>query len=255
MWAPPFWFFNSRTRVRIPLGTSPFFLHLRCVFLERTRERYVDGSHKTVFRGVLHGLVSAWGLVWVARAWVVGGESLQAITVFHAMKLSSHVVSALLHLAPFRAVWQMRAVARLDALLIHLSIIGSSAVSSDSTRRAAIVSGSAHGGVVALSCCFAGLHCHRARISLCIVHSALSIVEIGTICGCTYRLLAAGACYLLGAACYVASLTPAEAARHRGRTRYWGYHEDFHAFIFAGDVLSFYLLTACTDAAPASIAY
>ena len=221
----------------------------------RDRARYVDGSHKTVFRGVLHGLVSAWGLLWVAWAVAVGGESRQAITVFHAMKLSSHAVSALLHLAPFGSVWQMRMVARLDALLIHLSIIGSSAVSSEATRRAAIVSGHAHGAVVALSCGFATLRCHRARVSLCIVHSALSIAEIGMICGCTHRLLAAGACYLLGAACYVASLTPAEAARHRGRTRYWGYHEDFHAFIFAGDVLSFYLLTACTDAAPASIAY
>ena len=210
--------------------------------------RYVDGSRKTVFRGALHGLVSVAGLGWMAWVWIrttKPSSSSPQISIFHGMKLSSHVVSATLHLAPFRTIRQMRLVARLDALLIHLSIVGSSAVSAASTRDAALVPGYVHGGTVALSWCLAQGRCHSARVALCIVHSACSIAEIGAICGITHLLGTVAACYLLGALCYVASLTPAENRRHRGRRRYWGYHEDFHALIFAGDVLSLYLLDGC----------
>lgn len=204
---------------------------------------YIDGTPKTVCRGVLHGLVSLAGLAWIAHTWTLRHAS---FTAFHAMKLSSHMASALLHLAPFRAVWQLRAAEKLDALLIHLSIIGSSAISSETTRQSAVVSGRAHGGIVALSCTVLGLNFSQARIGLSIVHSALTIAEIGTLCSFTYQLLVASACYLLGAVCYVASLTSAEDARHRGRERrYWGYHEDFHACIFVGDMLSLYVLSAC----------
>lgn len=215
--------------------------------------RYIDGSPKTLLRGVLHAAISVLAVV----SMLVGvGGPLRVATVttsFHVMKLSSHVVSATLHLAPFRTIRQMRFVARLDAVLIHLSIIGSSAISVAKTRAASLIPGTLHGGIVALASCnalayavFPALYsrCLVVRIALCVLHSALAIVEIGAICGATPLLMVTGACYLLGTLCYVAA-SCVQMERARRWQRYWGFHEDFHLLIFVGDVLSMRALDCC----------
>ena len=214
---------------------------------------YVDGTPKTVFRGVLHAVISVCSLIAILVSIVQ--PQLGAATRFHVMKLSSHVASTTLHLAPFRTEQQMHFVARIDAVLIHLSIIGSSAISEKAIRTASGVTATMHGSVVVLASCNALIYtiyptlytrCLVIRIALCVLHSALSLTEMGVVCGATPLLMATGASYLLGALCYVAaSCASVENWRHRGKRRYWGFHEDFHLLVFVGDVLSWNMLKRC----------